>query len=132
MTLAEPVSNWATLDLDTISRTREVVLSSRRTDGTLTHGTTIWTVVVDGSVYTRSSDGPEKPWYRRALTRGRGRLEAGGRTFDVVFTDAAGTGRTPIDAEYRRKYHRSPRYNINRAATSVATLQLSPDPNQSV
>jgi hypothetical protein len=131
MTHADRHAGWADDDLDAINRTGEVVLSSRRSDGTLTRGMTIWAVVVDGSVFIRSTDGPDKPWFRAALMRGRGRIEAGGRGVDIVFTDAADVDRAPIDEVYRRKYRPSPQYNVNRAASSMATLKLEPDPNGS-
>lgn len=117
---------WTPEQLDTIARTQEVHVRTRRPDGTYTRGQIIWAVVVNGDVFIRSTDGPEKPWYRSAHARGVGQLRAGGQTFDVSFTDATAQERTPIDTEYRRKYRKSPLYNINRAAGSTATLRLLP------
>jgi hypothetical protein len=87
---------------------------------------TIWAVSAGGAVFIRSTDGPHKPWFRAAKNRGRGELVAGSSTYRVRFVDASDADRVPIDAEYRRKYRRSPAYNVGRAAGSMATLQLYP------
>ena len=119
-------AHWTAAELAAISQTEEVHVSSRRRDGTMSDGRTIWAVVVDGSVFIRSTDGPDKPWFRAAKNRGVGRLQVGNASFDVTFHHAAELDQSPIDAEYRRKYRHRPAYNINRAARSTATLQLLP------
>ena len=120
------VSHWTADELAAISQTEEVHVSSPSGDGTLSGGRTIWTVVVDGAVFIRSTDGPDKPWFRAAKNRGAGRLRVGEASFDVTFHPAAGLDQSVIEAEYRRKYRHCPAYNINRAAGSTATLQLLP------
>jgi len=118
--------DWTAAELAAISAIEEVHVSSRRGDNTLSSGRTIWAVVVEGAVFIRSTDGPDKPWFRAAKNRGVGRLRAGATGFDVTFHAVAGQEQSAIDAEYRRKYHHRPAYNINRAAGSTATLQLRP------
>jgi len=119
-------NQWMHAELAAVSAVEEVHVPSRRTDGSLSAGQTIWSVVVDGSVFIRSTDGPDKPWFRAAKNRGVGRLRAGDSTFDVAFHDTAELDRTAIEAEYRRKYQQRPAYNVNRAARSTATLRLLP------
>jgi hypothetical protein len=117
---------WTAAELAAISETEEVHVSSRRLDGTMSDGRTIWTVVVDGSVFIRSADGPDKPWFRAARNRGAGRLQVGDASFAVTFHPADELDQSSIEAEYRRKYRHRPAYNINRAAGSRATLRLLP------
>jgi hypothetical protein len=112
---------WTVEQLDLVTSTGEVHVSSPCPDGTYSPGQTIWAVAVDGDVYIRSTDGPIKAWYRAARNRGAGRLQVGSTTFDVTFTEPT-DDREPVDAEYRRKYRHSPAYNVNRAAGSTATL----------
>ena len=71
------VPNWTPAELAAISQAEEVHVSSRRRDGTLSDGRTIWTVVVDGSVFIRSTDGPDKPVVP-CSTQSRRRPAAGG------------------------------------------------------
>ena len=120
------VSQWTADELAAISATEEVHVSSLRGDGTLSGGRTIWTVVVEGAVFIRSTDGPDKPWFRAAKNRGAGRLRVGDAGFDVTFHHTAGLDQSAIEAEYRRKHRHRPAYNINRAAGSRATLRLLP------
>jgi hypothetical protein len=120
---------WTTAELTAIAEVGEVHVSSRRPDGSLSRGQTIWAVVVDGSVFIRSTDGPDKPWFRAAKNRGVGCFQAGDLILDVTFDDVSDLDQGPIEAEYRRKYHRSPAYNVNRAAGSSATLRLLPQRN---
>ena len=119
-------AHWTAAELAAISQTEEVHVSSRRRDGTMSDGRTIWTVVVDAAVFIRSTDGPDKPWFRAAKNRGAGRLRVGNASFDVTFHHPTGLDQSAIDAEYRRKYRHRPTYNIDRAARSTATLQLLP------
>ena len=80
--------------------------------------------MVDGSVFIRSTDGPDKPWFRAARNRGAGRLKVGDASFAVTFHPADELDQSSIETEYRRKYRHRPAYNINRAAGSRATLRL--------
>jgi hypothetical protein len=117
---------WSPTALELIRHAREVHVSSRRADGGLTRGQTIWAVTVGDSVFIRSTDGPRKPWFKAAKARQFGRLRAAGSEFEVRFCDGSACDQDAIEAEYRRKYHTSPPYNVNRAAGSRATLRLVP------
>lgn len=119
-------NKWTPAELATISSMEEVHVCSRRADGSMSPGQTIWAVVVDGSVFIRSTDGPTKPWFRAARNRGTGRFNVSDSVFSVKFEDAGDIDQAPIEAEYRRKYRHRPEYNVNRAAGSTATLRLLP------
>jgi hypothetical protein len=117
---------WTPTVLELIGGTREVHVSSRRADGSFSRGQTIWAVAVGDSVFIRSTDGPDKPWFVAAKVRQFGRLRASGSEFEVRFCDGSDRDQDAIDAEYRRKYRTSPAYNVDRAAGSRATLRLVP------
>jgi hypothetical protein len=100
------MTTWTGDELDQIGRADELQLASRRRDGTLRRYVTMWTVRAGDSVYVRSADGPDNPWYRRAKTSGTGRVRAGGVERDVTFAEAAGAVHGDIDAAYHAKYDR--------------------------
>lgn len=118
--------NWSADDLSVIAHTGEVHVASQREDGTFTQGQIIWIVVADGGVFIRSTDGPVKPWFRAAQTRGLGRLQAAGHTWDVRFIADPDADESAIEDAYRSKYQSSPQRNVNRAGGSRSTLRLVP------
>lgn len=117
---------WAADELTQIRQSGEVQVSSRRRDGSYTAGQTIWAVVVGTRVFVRSTDGPDKPWFRAAKTRGAGRLRFSGREVPVAFRDPAHTDENDIEQTYRAKYRNSWQRSIDRAGSSRATLELVP------
>ena len=70
--------SWTADEQDRIGRATELSIASRRADGTLGPHGTIWGVRAGCEVYVRSAYGPDNGWYRRAKSRGRGWLRAGG------------------------------------------------------
>jgi len=66
--------SWTTDELDRIGHATELDVASRRADDALSPYVTIWGVRAGDEVYVRSAYGPDNGWYRRATTRGRGRL----------------------------------------------------------
>lgn len=79
---------WTSDELEQIRSTGEVHVSSRRDDGSYTSGQTIWAVVVGSRVFIRSTDGPDKPWFRAARAHGAGRFRYSGGEALVAFRDA--------------------------------------------
>ena len=69
---------WSRDELDDLGEATEVELASYRSDGTLRPSTVMWAVRVGDDLYVRSAGGPDRPWYRRALASGIGRIRAGG------------------------------------------------------
>lgn len=119
---------WSADELDRIGRAEELRIASRRTDGSLSPYVIVWAVVADGSVYARSAHGAGNGWYRRALTRGTGRVRAGGIERDVVFTHAADGPQAAIDAAYRAKFARYPSIvpGIIGPAVHDVTIRITP------
>ena len=100
-------AQWTDEDLERVGAAEELQLSSPRRDGSDAPATTMWVVRVDGDLYVRSAGGPRRPWYRRALAAGTGRIHAGGITRPVTLepaTDAADNH--AIDDAYHAKYDR--------------------------
>ena len=53
-----------------------------------------------------TSGGPDRPWYRHALSTRSGRIRAEGLEADVEFGDADPAVHDVIDADYHTKYDR--------------------------
>ena len=100
------MSGWTGEELRRAGRAEELQLASRRSDGTLGPYTTMWVVRSGDDIVVRSAGGPRRPWYRRALASGRGRVRVGGFERDVAFISAAADTQDAIDAAYHAKYDR--------------------------
>ncbi|MFZ0625684.1 MAG: DUF2255 family protein [Acidimicrobiia bacterium] len=100
------MSAWNRDELAAIGDAQLLELSSRRPDGSLRPGITMWVVGVDDDLYVRSAHGPDNPWYVRARSSGTGRIRAGGMERDVVFADPDSGVDEAIDAAYHAKYDR--------------------------
>lgn len=81
----------------------ELNLASRRRDGSLRPHVTMWVVRADDDLYVRSAYGPDNPWYRRAMTSGRGRIRAGGVEADVTFDRASDDVQAAIGCRLSRQ-----------------------------
>ena len=66
----------------------------------------MWVVRVGDNLYVRSAGGPDRPWYRHALTDGAGRIRADGIERDVTFHHGADSDHATIDEAYHAKYDR--------------------------
>jgi hypothetical protein len=98
---------WTKEDLAKVENAEELAIASRRPDGSLRPYVTIWTVRVgDDIIYVRSAAGPGKPWFRRALVSGDGRIRAGGVEQDVAFEGPVPDVAASITAAYHAKYDR--------------------------
>lgn len=122
---------WSDSERTRIGAAEEMEISSRRADGSLRPFVTIWCVGVDKDVIVRSANGPQNPWFRRAVASGTGRIRAGGVEADVDFTTLAPTAavHARIDAAYHLKYDRyGPQIvgSVVGGTAAGATLRLSP------
>ena len=123
------MSGWTEEELRRAARAEELQLASRRPDGTLGPYTTMWVVRSGDELFVRSAGGPNRPWYRRALASGRGRIRAGGLEQDVAFTAAAADAQGAIDAAYPAKYDRyGPTIvgHVSGPGTHAVTVRLVP------
>jgi len=95
---------WTADQLQAICDARELEISSRRRDGTLSPQVTIWAVRVGNDIYIRSVNGPDATWYRNARARSAGRVWAGGIEQDVRFEEPTDRLDDEIDDAYRAKF----------------------------
>ncbi|GIM91091.1 DUF2255 family protein [Paractinoplanes toevensis] len=98
--------SWNAEDLAAIGGATELLIASRRADGTLRPYVTIWVVRSGDDLYVRSAYGRDNPWFRRAVAAGTGRIRAGGVERDVTFTLADPATGADIDRAYHTKYDR--------------------------
>jgi hypothetical protein len=127
--LCDLMSGWTDDELDRIGAADELEIASYRPDGSLRRYTTIWVVRVGDDLYVRSWHGRAASWFRRALQRHEGRIEAGGVERDVTFEEPDGDLHPAIHQAYRTKYGRYPdsyvRPMVEPEATA-ATFRLIP------
>ncbi|HWD61715.1 MAG TPA: DUF2255 family protein [Humibacter sp.] len=98
-------STWNEAELRTIGENDEVVLASKRSNGSLSSPATIWIVRVGDDAFVRSAYGSTNRWYARAAAAGGGHIAIGDVSRDVVFEDApADADHAAIDAAYHAKY----------------------------
>ncbi len=125
---------WTTTELDTIERTGEVEVATRRRDDTLRTSRIVWIVRHAGAVYVRSVNGVDAAWYRGVQTRHLGALTAGHLHRDVLFAEAGDhTGDhsgldDALDAAYRNKYGRSSSAVASITADLARATTLRVDP----
>lgn len=119
---------WDAAQLDTIGAAEELELRSERADGSLRAPVTMWVVRASDAVYVRSVKGVEGPWYRGALARHQGSVEAGGVRQDVAFREAGPDAYDDVDAAYRTKYGRYTTIvgNVLTEQARDSTLRLEP------
>jgi len=121
---------WAPDDLQRIGDATELQLASRRPDGGQSGNVTMWVVRIGDDIYVRSAGGPDRPWYRRAIASGDGRIRAGGVEADVTFdTGSVDAPLATIDAEYHDKYDRygpGPVSHVTGTQNHRVTIRLIP------
>jgi hypothetical protein len=127
-------TSWTDKQLTKIGNAEELVIASRRPDGSLRPFVTIWVVRTGDDLYVRSMNGRSSPWFRRALAAGEGRIRAGGVERDVALEEPASDIKAAVTAAYHEKYDR---YGASVVGTVVsakarnATLRLIPmDPSR--
>lgn len=122
-------TTWTSDELSRVGGAEELLVASRRKDGTLRPFVRIWVVRAGNEIYVRSAYGSDNPWFVRAKASGTGRIRAGGVEKDVVFTDAPATAHQDIDAAYHAKYDRyGPRIVASVVGVNAmeTTLKLEP------
>lgn len=122
-------TGWTKDELERIAASEELRLASRQADGSLSGFVTMWVVRVDDDLYVRSAGGRDRPWYRSAVARGAGAIQAGGLRRDVTFASGEDTVHDAIDTAYHHKYDRyGPRIvgSVVGAAAHLVTIRLVP------
>ena len=128
------MSTWTNAELSKIGEAEELLIASLRTDGMLRKPVIIWVVRLGDDLYVRSANGRTSAWFRGALARHEGRIQAGGVEKDVTFVEQVDPGiNDQIDAAYLAKYRRYPQYVKPMLTPKVraATLKLVPRPASS-
>lgn len=123
------MTTWTPDDLQRIGDATELQLASRGPDGGLSGYVTMWVVRAGDDIYVRSAGGPDRPWYRRAIARGNGRIRAGGVEADVTFATAEPDAQVAIDTGYHDKYDRygpGPVGSVTGAGSHSVTIRLVP------
>jgi hypothetical protein len=126
---------WPADDLAEIAVTDDLHIAPLRSDG-VTSGTLtwIWSVVVDSAVYVRAYNGTSSRWYQAAKSQQAGRIQAGGKEFDVSFEVVEGSPGASVDdhvdAAYRLKYAASPYLEpMISDRAKAATVRITPRGN---
>jgi hypothetical protein len=121
------MSNWTADELDRIGTADELRIAPRNADGSLRPYTTIWVVRVGDDLYVRSYRGRRGSWFRHAMQRHEGRIQAGGLDRDVTFEEPSGANHDSINQAYRTKYAHHSRSYVDPMVSpdaTTATLRL--------
>jgi hypothetical protein len=125
------MTTWTDDELNKIGNADELLIASRRADGTLRKPVIIWVVRTGDDLYVRSVNGRTSAWFRGVLARHQGRISAGGVEKEVAFVEETDPGiNAKIDAAYLAKYSRYPQYVAPMITMEVkaATIKLVPHP----
>ena len=123
------MSTWTNEELTKIATADELEIAPLRRDGSLRTPVTIWVVRHGDDLYVRSFNGLSGSWFRAAQRSHEGRIQAGGVEKDVTFVEETDSGiNDQIDAAYRNKYGRYPRYVAPMVTAEVrsTTIKLMP------
>jgi hypothetical protein len=124
------VTTWTSDELTKIAAADELLIAPRRPDGTLCPPVPIWVVRLGDDLYVRSYGGHGGSWFRGALARHEGHIQAGGVDKDVTFAEETDSAVNDlIDAAYRAKYRRFSRTYVDPMMAPDArdaTLKLLP------
>jgi hypothetical protein len=121
--------DWTTGELESIDAAQELEIAPSRPDGSPRPYTTIWVVRVGDDLYVRSWHGRDGAWFRAALQRPEGRIQAAGIKRDVTFAEPDNADHDAIDRAYRSKYARYSSTYVDpmiSPGARAATLRLIP------
>ena len=120
---------WTNSELEKLAGVDELEISSRRRDGTLRDPATMWMVRHGEDLYVRSVKGRDGAWFRGAVARHEGRIQAAGVRKDVTFVEDESAPTDDIDRAYRSRYRRYAANIVNSVLTPqarAATLRVVP------
>ena len=122
---------WSAEQLEQIGTADELLIATRRTDGTLRREVPIWVVRAGGEVFVRTWYRRDSGWFGHAVESRRGRIRVRDLEVDVAIEDVGddkAEQRADVDAAYRAKYGRYGRTSADRMVTddaAAATLRLT-------
>ena len=112
-----------------LDETQEVDIETRQ-EGSPTHRTVVWVVVMSGEVFVRSVRGPKGRWYRELSANPSGALLVGDLRIPVLAAPATdGPTAAAVSDAYKSKYERDwpgPTAAMVRPDALPTTLKLSP------
>jgi hypothetical protein len=118
---------WTAEELAAVGEADELRIASRRADGSLRPWVTIWAVRAGDELLVRSAHGRANGWFRHAIERHEGRIDAGGVTEDVRFEEVPVADHAAGDAAYHAKYDHYPKQYVDPVVSPeswAATLRL--------
>lgn len=122
------MANWTSDELNKIGIAEELLIASKRSDGTLRKQVTIWVIRLGDEIFVRSVKGRNSWWFIGILTCHEGRIQAGGVEKDVRFVEVQDLN-DEVDAVYRKKYSHYPANYVNSIISPdarTAMLKLIP------
>lgn len=119
--------SWTPEQLETIERTGEVTIATRRADGSFRPPVVIWAVRSGDDVFVRSVRGDTGGWYKALQADPVARIVAGNVVAAVEATTADRALDGAIDAAYRAKYGGGSAVQaITAPKAQAATVRLLP------
>ena len=113
-----------------LDEAQEVDIETRQEEGSPTHRTVVWVVVMNGEVFVRSVRGQRGRWYREISSHPEGALHVEDDRIPVRAASATeGATVDAVSAAFRSKYQQSSPASTEamvRPETLPTTLKLSP------
>ena len=122
-------ASWSAEQLDLVSRSCELHISSRRSDGSFRPSVPIWVVSFDDEVYVRTWYRRTTGWFGRVIDLPQAHIRVPGLEADVIITDVGGGApgiRARVDDAYRAKYGASGHQSMVTDDAAATTLRLDP------
>lgn len=125
------MTSWSSDDITRIDDDWEPRIAGRRADGSLRRSVIVWTVTVDGDLYTRSVKGPVGVWFHGTRQTHEGHISGGGLDVDVVFEDIDPSDpvNDELDDAYRVKFNDVYPDSVGRITSTIAratTMKILP------
>ncbi|WP_290061797.1 DUF2255 family protein [Amycolatopsis solani] len=114
---------WTHEDLALFAEHPSLVLTAGDGGGP---GVEIGMAVVGGELYVRAYRGVGSRWYVAARDHGRGRIEVGGGTREVVLTTAGFDPPAGVDAAFAGKYGPAAEALVASPQAGAATIRIDP------
>ena len=125
------MTKWTREELIKIGNVENLLIASRRADGSLRDAVKIWVVRLGDELYVRSIDGRSSAWFSDIETRHEGHIRTGEVEQDVTFVEEYDNALNDrLDEAYHKKYRRQTAdlARINSGAARNTTLRLALHP----
>ncbi len=121
-------AGWTAEELERIDAAEELEIAPLGADRAPRRAVPVWVVRAGTDLYVRSWRGSAGGWFRAAQASHRARIRVAGVERDVALVEAGEDVNDAVDAAYRDKYGRYPRYlePMVRLQSRATTLRLVP------